>query len=142
MNIRKAIIEDVPHLASLMGQLGYPVTIEQMTKRFQNIDSHPNYYTLVAEENGTVIGMLGINTGILYNKDGLYARIIAFVVDERYRNRGIGKLLIQEAEIWAIQQGADAITLNSGKRSERDTAHQFYKNRGYEAISTGFVKKL
>lgn len=142
MNIRKATIKDIPYLTSLMGQLGYPVTIEQMTKRFQNIDSHPNYYTLVAEDEGTVLGMIGINTGILYNKDGVYAHIIAFVVDERYRNKGVGKRLIQEAEVWAIQQGADAIMLNSGNRSERNTAHQFYKDRGYEAKSTGVVKNL
>lgn len=142
MNIRKAKVQDASYLASLMEQLGYPTTIDEMTNRFQNIDSHPDYYTLVAEDKGCVIGMIGLCTGILYNKDGMYARIIAFVVDEHYRNKGIGKRLIQEAGTWATEQGANAITLNSGNRSERDKAHQFYANRGYETKSTGFVKNL
>jgi GNAT superfamily N-acetyltransferase len=86
--------------------------------------------------------MIGLCTGILYNKDGLYARIIAFVVDSNYRNKGIGKLLIKEAERWARNQGADSIALNSGNRPERKDAHQFYKRMGYVEKSIGFAKSL
>jgi GNAT superfamily N-acetyltransferase len=142
MKIRKATIKDVPALASLMEQLGYPTTVENMTVSFINIDSNPSYHTMVAEEDGKVVGMIGLYTGILYNKDGLYARVIAFVVDSNYRNKGIGKLLINEAERWARNQGADSIGLNSGNRPERDNAHQFYKRMGYVEKSTGFVKSL
>jgi GNAT superfamily N-acetyltransferase len=141
MKIRKATLKDVPALASLMEQLGYPTTVENMTVRFINIDSNPSYHTLVAEEDGKVVGMIGLYTSILYNKDGLYARVIAFVVDSNYRNKGIGKLLINEAEIWARNQGADSIGLNSGNRPERDNAHQYYKRMGYVEKSTGFVKR-
>lgn len=54
-----------------MGHLGYPTTIEKMKVRLQNIFSHPDYYTLVAEENERVIGMIGLCTGILYTEDGI-----------------------------------------------------------------------
>ncbi|SFA50862.1 N-acetylglutamate synthase, GNAT family [Parageobacillus thermantarcticus] len=142
MKIRKAVIKDVPELASLMEQLGYPTTVESMTIRFNNIESNPSYHTLVAEMNGKVVGMIGLCTGVLYEKDGLYARVIAFVVDSNYRNKGIGKLLIKEAERWARNQGAHSIVLNSGNRPERKNAHEFYKHMGYIEKSTGFAKSL
>ncbi|MEK3889842.1 GNAT family N-acetyltransferase [Bacillus sp. FSL K6-3431] len=88
------------------------------------------------------MGMIGFHTGVLYNKDGIYARVIAFVVDSNYRNKGIGRLLLTEAEKCAKKLGAEGIGLNSGNRSERDNAHQFYKHMGYIAKSTGFAKSL
>ncbi|MBD5798733.1 GNAT family N-acetyltransferase [Bacillus pseudomycoides] len=142
MEIRKARLDDVHDLAMLMKHLGYPTTIEKMKVRLQNIFSHPDYYTLVAEENERVIGMIGLCTGILYTEDGIYARIIALVVDEEFRNQGIGKSLIEAAEKWAMEQGIDSICLNSGNREERHHAHQFYKCMGYVEKSTGFVKRF
>lgn len=142
MEIRKATSNDIPELASLMGQLGYPTSVEQMKMRFNNIESIPNHYTLVAGYDDKVVGMIGFHTGFLYNNDGVYARVIALIVDSNYRNKGIGKLLLTEAEKVAKNLGTSGIGLNSGNRSERDTAHQFYERMGYSAKSTGFVKSL
>ncbi|MFD2444155.1 GNAT family N-acetyltransferase [Bacillus sp. CGMCC 1.16607] len=66
----------------------------------------------------------------------------AFVVDSAYRGKGVGRKLLQEAESWAVEQGAIEIGLNSGNREERKIAHQFYFNMGYEGKSTGFSKKF
>ncbi|WP_267879771.1 GNAT family N-acetyltransferase [Pontibacillus marinus] len=63
-------------------------------------------------------------------------------MDTNYRRKGIGKILIEEVESWAEKQGAIAITLNSGNRSERAEAHQFYSSMGYTSKSIGFGKKL
>jgi N-acetylglutamate synthase-like GNAT family acetyltransferase len=62
MKIRKATINDVPELAALIEQLGYPTTVESMTIRFNNIESNPSYHTLVAEMDGKVVGMIGLCT--------------------------------------------------------------------------------
>ncbi|MDM5188667.1 GNAT family N-acetyltransferase [Bacillus sp. DX4.1] len=97
---------------------------------------------MVAEDEGRVIGMIGLYTGILYNKDETYARIIALIVDNHSRNKGIGKQLIQEAERWEIHKGANSIGLNRGNRSKRKDAHEFYKGMGCEEKSTGFAKIL
>ncbi|MDQ0188187.1 GNAT family N-acetyltransferase [Cytobacillus sp. FSL W7-1323] len=142
MEIRKATSNDIKELASLMEQLGYQTSIEQMRVRFNNIEATTNHYTLVAIYKEKIVGMVGFHTGVLYNKDGIYARVIAFVVDSKFRNKGIGRRLLTEAESIAINSGADGIGLNSGNRTERDNAHQFYKNMGYEAKSIGFVKAL
>ncbi|MWC27143.1 GNAT family N-acetyltransferase [Paenibacillus sp. MMS18-CY102] len=125
-----------------MGELGYPTSVEEMEERFERISAYPDYHTLVAEADGSVVGMIGLCSGVFYEKNGGYARIVAFVVDERFRNKGIGKLLIQEAERWARDNGLVAIALNSGNRSEREAAHLFYRRAGYTEKSTGFIKQL
>ncbi|MFB9760145.1 GNAT family N-acetyltransferase [Ectobacillus funiculus] len=142
MKIRKATIKDIPELVSLMEQLGYPTSVEKMKIRFNNIESNSSYHTLVADDNGKVVGMVGLCSGIFYEHDGSYVRIVAFVVDSSYRRKGIGKKLIQEAESWAKKQGSISIILNSGNREERKDAHQFYLSMGYEAKSIGFGKSI
>ncbi|WP_299095109.1 GNAT family N-acetyltransferase [uncultured Metabacillus sp.] len=142
MNIREATINDVPELASLMDQLGYPTSVDTFKLRFSAITGNQNYHTLVAELDRKVVGMAGLCSGLFYEYDGSYVRIVAFVVHTNHRRKGIGKKLIQEAECWAKEQGAIAIGLNSGKREERKNAHQFYINMGYKEKSTGFSKSL
>jgi len=142
MIIREANINDASELAHLMGQLGYPTTVDHFKIRFNQIHTNPCYHTLVVELDGKVVGMAGVCTGIFFEHDGSYVRIVAFVVDSGYRRKGIGKKLIQAVESWAKEQGAIAIALNSGNREERKAAHQFYSSMGYEAKSIGFSKGL
>lgn len=86
--------------------------------------------------------MIGMILGFPYEKNDNYVRIVALVVDSIYRKQGIGENLIEKAEEWAKEQGANGIVLNSGNRRERIDAHQFYLKRGFEGKSTGFVKIL
>lgn len=142
MKIREACSSDVPQLANLMGQLGYSTSVEQMRRRFEMISAEPSYHTLVIEVEGKVVGMSGLCKGIFYELDGIYVRIVAFVVDDTYRKKGLGKLLLAESEKWARSKGAVGIALNSGNRTERMAAHAFYKAMGYRGKSTGFAKEL
>ncbi|MCS0788939.1 GNAT family N-acetyltransferase [Cytobacillus firmus] len=142
IHIRKTAIEDIPKLARLMGDLGYPVSQEQMETRLNNICSHPDYCTLVACLKDKVIGMAGFHTGLLYNTDCIHIRVIALVTDSDYRGIGAGKKLMLAVEDFAEQLGAAGIILNSGNRPEREDAHHFYLSLGYQAKSTGFVKTL
>jgi len=142
LKIREACSSDIPQLAYLMGQLGYSTLIEQMRIRFEKISAEPSYHTLVIEVEGKVVGMSGLCTGFFYELDGIYVRIVAFVVDDTYRNQGLGKLLLAESEKWARSKGAVGIVLNSGNRTERLAAHAFYKAMGYRDKSIGFAKQL
>ncbi|WP_430509858.1 GNAT family N-acetyltransferase [Gottfriedia solisilvae] len=142
MEIREATFNDIPELISLMEQLGYPTTVEKMEIRFNKIESNDTYHTIVAVTDRRVVGLLGMCTGLFYEYDGSYARILTLVVDSAYRKKGIGKKLIKEAENWARNQGVFSIGLNSGNREERKEAHSFYSNLGYVAKSTGFAKTL
>ncbi|RBW67578.1 GNAT family N-acetyltransferase [Bacillus taeanensis] len=125
-----------------MGTLGYPTTTEEMEQRFVKINSNPIYNTFISELDGKVVGMIGLFLGYRFENNDNYVRIVAFVVAPKYRNQGIGKTLLLAAEKWAKEQEATLISLNSGNRSERKDAHQFYTRRGFEGKATGFYKAL
>jgi len=140
--IRKAVQEDVSQLSVLMGELGYPTTTDEMEHRFSKINSNSLYNTQVAEKDGVIVGMIGMLLGFHYEKNENYVRIVALVVDSKYRKQGFGEKLIEKAEEWAKKKGANRIVLNSGNRSERNDAHHFYIRRGFEGKATGFYKGL
>ena len=79
---------------------------------------------------------------LFYEKNGEYMRLLAFVINSNYREKGYGTLLLNELEMLATQLGCKAITLNSGNRVERDNGHSFYKSNGFENKSSGFSKNL
>ena len=140
--IRLATAKDVPALAALMNELGYPTTVVDMQQRFELLQSHADYLTWVAVFNTQVVGMIGLIRNIYYEKNGLYIRVGALVVNKAFRKMGLGKCLLQKATDWAIESGITQIYLTSGNREERIDAHAFYKHLGFEPRSTGFVKTL
>lgn len=142
MIIRNATENDLSKMAFLMLQLGYPTTTEAMAARFKRIQLDNNHNTLLAEDQGEIIGMAGAFKQFTYEFDHLVVRIIVFIVDENHRRSGVGQRLINAVEDWAIEQGAVALTLTSGNRPERIAAHQFYTRCGYIPKSTGFSKLM
>ncbi|MFD2637940.1 GNAT family N-acetyltransferase [Piscibacillus salipiscarius] len=140
--IRKATMEDVQGLAELMSELGYPTSYENMKQRYSKINQHPDYYTLVYEIEGQLVGMTGMIRAFRYEDDYSYVRIVSMVVKEFARGKGIGYELLKASESWAKGQGCHMVTLNSGNREERSKAHEFYKRNGFVGSATGFYKKL
>jgi GNAT superfamily N-acetyltransferase len=140
--IRDAHEGDIEELTLLMTDLGYPATLAEMQVRFKNIFAHPDYRTIIAVIGDEIVGMAGLCKGVYYEKNGLYLRILAFVVKQTRRELGIGKILIKASEDWAVDQGANTVLINSGNRDERKAAHVFYHKMGYVVKSSGFVKEL
>ena len=56
--VREAEERDLEVLAKLMTELGYPTSVEEMNRRFEEISAAPSYDTLVAEQGGKVLGMV------------------------------------------------------------------------------------
>lgn len=140
--IRLATAKDVPDLAALMNELGYPTTVDEMQQRFDLLQPHADYCTWVAVCNNQVAGMVGLVRSIYFEKNGWYIRVGALVVNKAFRKMGLGKALLQKATDWAIECSITQIHLTSGNREERIDAHAFYKHLGFEPRSTGFVKTL
>ena len=140
--IRDATEDDVETLALLMDDLSYATTVAEMYTRFKAILGHPDYKTILVEANNEIVGMAGLHKGNYYEKNGMYLRVLAFVVKESSRKRGVGKSLIKAIEDWAVEQGLNSVIINSGNRPDRIIAHSFYQKMGYEIKSSGFVKQL
>ncbi len=140
--IRDAVENDLEQITALMTDLGYPTTLGEFSVRFKNISAHPDYRTIVAVLGDELVGMSGLSKNIYYEHNGMYMRILAFVVKQGRRELGIGKLLIKASEDWAVEQGLHTVVIGSGNRPEREAAHAFYQKQGYAIKSSGFVKKL
>lgn len=64
------------------------------------------------------------------------------VVDRNHRRLGIGRALMERAEVWAAERGCSMVRLTSS--ATRTAAHQFYEGLGYTTIKTqySFIKPL
>ena len=140
--IRNFEIKDTTYLSQLTNELGYDTTVEQMTLRMKTIMQLENYWTFVAVINEKVVGYIGLNKNYFWQQDGDYLRIQALVINNEYRQLGLGQKLIEAAEELARQTNTDLILLNCGNRDERQAAHKFYAKVGFETRSTGYIKRL
>lgn len=100
----------------------------------------PNHYKQIAIiDNETIVAVSGywINTKLYTDT---YLEIDNFVVDENYRGKKIGNILINEIEKIALLHEANAIVLDAFATNYN--AHKFYYNQGYVAKGFHFVKFL
>lgn len=140
MIIRDAADSDVPALAALCGQLGYPVEPGALRRRFAEASAEPRFRALVAEEAGRVLGFIALfkTPNIAREKDGL--RITHFCVDEAERSRGVGASLEARACEVALEMGCERLDVTSNLR--RIDAHRFYERQGYFVNAKSFRKVL
>ena len=138
--IRGAETGDAAALADLMTQLGYPTRASEMEMRMEAICADKNYATLVAVSDGKVCGMIGTFTSYSYEHNSPSGRILALVVSEKMRGRGVGRALIAAAENHLAQKNIRRIAVNT--RFERKEAHEFYEKVGYTRNGYRFVKEL
>lgn len=138
--IRPGGESDSEEMVPLMIELGYPTTPEQMRTRMARIAAHPDYHTLVAERDGRVVGMVGVQRGIAWNADAPWARVNSLAVLPEEQGRGTGAALVAAAEAWAREQGATSIHLTTNAR--REGAHRFYERIGYEHTGRRYIRRL
>ena len=140
VEIRSARLDDSSAIACLMSQLGYPTSSDEMKERLTAILSDSDYMTFVAEYGKEVVGIIGVGVNRYYEKNGTYGRLLALVVDEKWKGYGIGTSLVSEAEHWLRERAVSSIVVNSGK--QRKDAHRFYERLGYKETGLRFAKSL
>jgi GNAT superfamily N-acetyltransferase len=139
IKLRSALEGDAEELARLTTELGYPTSADEMSTRLHAILLRSDYFTAVADSEQEVVGYVGAAVGHLYERNGSYGRVVALVVSEQHRGRGIGKALLQFAEDWMWSCGASVVVVNSG--DHRADAHHFYESQGYRRTGLRFAKE-
>lgn len=94
---------------------------------------------IVAEIEEQIIGLLEIDFITNKVQNTKYAIINNVCVDEKYRNYGIGSLLVKSAEDICKERKCSYINLTSNK--SRTEAHALYKKEGYHIVDTCILKK-
>jgi ribosomal protein S18 acetylase RimI-like enzyme len=123
-----------------MTQLGYETRASEMEMRMETIRANKNYATFVAVSEGKVCGMIGTYTCYTYEHNSPSARILALVVSENMRGRGVGEALIATAEKYLAQENIRRVAVNT--HFERTRAHEFYEKLGYTKNGFRLVKEL
>jgi GNAT superfamily N-acetyltransferase len=139
--IRPMRAGDAEAVAVLAGQLGYPSSTQEVHERMRHVLGRDDAAALVAEDAGRVIAWLHVEMRRSLVADH-EAQVMALVVDEACRSRGIGAAMMAAAEDWARRQGADRLRV--GSRVTRTDAHRFYERLGYDLSKTShwFEKRL
>lgn len=139
--IRNAKVSDCSQIAEILrNDLGYDCTDELVKNRLSNLDPRREA-VFAAVKDGEVVGVVHIEKYITLYFAPL-ANILGLAVSRKFRRMGIGRSLMQAAEKWALDTGAEAVRLNSG--AARTEAHKFYRAIGFtsEKEQIRFMKSL
>jgi len=139
--VRRARPQDAERLAELATQLGYPSSAREVARRLERVLGDGGQAVLVAEAVGGVVGWVHVIATFLIESDP-QAEIGGLVVDQNHRGRGVGTLLMSQAEQWARAQGLRSVYLRSNVL--RREAQRFYEKLGYQVVKTqtAFRKQL
>ena len=144
MRIRPARRADAAAVNELLDQLGYPQEGAAATAdRIQTWADDPSSAALVAQDSSELLGVLAVHLCPLFERDGSWSRIVALVVAEGARGRGVGSRLVAAAEGLASERGCRRMEVTSA--DHRPEAHEFYRRRGYldqAGRSSRFVREL
>jgi ribosomal protein S18 acetylase RimI-like enzyme len=140
LTVRAPEAGDMEALADLMTQLGYETRASEMQMRMETILAKKNYATYVAVSGGKVCGMIGTQISYSYEHNNPGARILALVVSENMRGRGVGEALIAAAEKDLAQKNIRRVAVYTHFRRTR--AHEFYEKLGYTKNGFRLVKEL
>lgn len=139
-SLQQATDQDADAVAQLLTLLGYPCTCAEARTRISALQDEPDQELWLARHDGETVGLLALHY-LYYLPLGEYScRITALSVAGHAQRRGIGKMLLAEAEARARQIGAVRIELTSA--AQRQQAHAFYRACGYSDGALRFMKRL
>jgi N-acetylglutamate synthase-like GNAT family acetyltransferase len=136
VNIRPALLADVPRLAELSGVLGYPVAVDELAARVARLLGRDGDVLLVAERAGQVVGWIhGAEQELV--ESGRRCEILGLVVDPEHRRSGTGGRLVVAVETWAYQRDLEEVSVRSAVT--RAESHPFYERLGFARVKTQHV---
>jgi predicted N-acetyltransferase YhbS len=128
--------KDIPQLAVLSGELGYPSTEAQVADRLAQMGRDNKLLVAVDRESDSAIGWIELSAVTHLTSDRIL-EISGLVVSGGARSAGIGSLLVGAAEKMAAQMGMERVRVRSN--IVRDRAHEFYERLGFENVKTSKV---
>jgi GNAT superfamily N-acetyltransferase len=136
IRIREITPLDAPQAAILCAELGYPATVDALRHRIEFLMCQPDHVVFVALYLEGVAGWVSVAITHQLCVESR-AEITGLVVSSELRGRGIGRLLVERAEQWALSRGLKEMLVRS--RVTREDAHRFYLREGYERTKTSAV---
>lgn len=129
-------INSIIPLAQELSENKIPYSV--LEARFQEMVNQ-NYECAVVYDNEKLIGV----TGLWYctrHYSGKSVELDHVIIDENYRNKGLGKEFMIWIENYVRVKGYEAIELNAYVQNY--PSHKFYYNLGFEILGYHFLKKI
>ena len=129
LSIRNAEIKDSESIAELSDQLGYKSNNDIIQNRLTEILKNNDNCVFVVLENEEIIGWIhGFYTRRVESNS--LVEIGGLVVDENYRKRGIGKILVERINKWAESKECKKVRVRCN--TVRKETHIFYEKIGFK----------
>ena len=110
ITIRQVAPGDVAAITGLSHQLGYPLSQGQILQNIKAVLANKDHDAFVAEYQNKIIGWIGVAHIIMIEMTP-HCEINGLVIDEQYRGKGVGKLLIEKAKQWGKEKGNDTLSV-------------------------------
>lgn len=136
MTIRVAVSSDAAVIARLTAALGYAADEESVAGRLERLGRDRHQIVLVAVLDERVVGWLQAHAFDTV-ESGFRVEIVGLIVSEVVRRRGVGRVLVQHAEQWGRDLGAETMVVRSN--TTRVGSHAFYPALGYSPSKTQAV---
>lgn len=142
MKIRAAKEYDIGAIVALLAQL-WPDQ-KQRPVRLRAIlragISDKRFRYAVAEDDKEVVGFASFEVQRSLWQQGSIIMLNELVVDETQRGKGVGKMLLREAERYARQKRCSHIKLDTALH--RRQTHRFYHRQKFEKTGYSYVKNI
>ena len=135
-DVRAARAGDAAGIARLSGELGYPVSADEMADRLTVLLRLAGHHVAVAESGVELLGFAAVEIRMLL-VSGSKAELMGLVVGSDARRMGVGTALVRAAEEWCRAQGVDRMTVRSN--TARKESHGFYERLGYTRAKSQHV---
>lgn len=149
IKIRSAVRADLPAIVKLLAEdpLGkrrenFRIPLpESYVHAFESIKESPEHQILVALLHESIAGVMQLSMIPNLTYQGRWrAQIEGLRVKERYRDQGIGKMLVQHAINQAKLKHCVMVQLTTDK--QRPEANRFYRNLGFKLSHEGLKLAL
>ena len=135
VTVRLAKLEDQNRCSELLEILAKATSDQHEifdSKTFKNLISNERGSLVVAEENGTVLGMASISFNLALRYNGEYCQLEELVVDKEARGKNVGGLLIEETIKLAKKRGCKEYGLYILESTKHNQG--FYEKYGFVKV--------
>lgn len=138
--IRAAKVSDASEMARLLTLLGHPSDPNSIVARWDDWERQGNRAIVAERSDGRLLGLVTLYRTLVLHRPKPLGRIMALVVDDTFRNLGIGRALAMAAESSLSADGRGLVEITSNFRLI--DAHAFYEHLGYQKTSFRFAKQM
>jgi len=107
---------------------------------FARVRQNPNNFVFVAEDEGKLVGFISFSIRDVIRYPKQIMELDEIFVLQDYREKGVGKILMDQMETIAKEKNCHRIFIES--HYDHKGAHKFYETLGYANYGYHFIKDM